>query len=86
MLAKDKILHIKAGFLASLTVIVLTPIVALGVVIAAGVGKEIYDRIVKGRWDFKDIIATMAGGFPLPLITLLLTGGESLPLILLLNL
>lgn len=67
---KDKKLHIIVGFAIALVVIFMTCELigywsywaALFVSIAAGFGKEEYDKKFGGTYDRWDIVATFAGG------------------------
>lgn len=59
----DKLLH---GIVGAL--IAATPVradVALGLVVVAAVGKELYDARRGGRFDSRDALATIAGGVPI---------------------
>ena len=61
MIPRDKVLHLGAGFIAGLTALVLGWY-GLIVVIAAGIGKEVYDERKYGGFDWLDAGATFAGG------------------------
>lgn len=51
----DKILHFAGGFFVA-------AFFGLFSLIAVSIGKEIYDEYDYGGFDFKDAIATLAGG------------------------
>ena len=46
-------------------------------VIAAAVGKEAYDQVSYGGWDWKDLFATIAGG----LLAFGVTLGQPIPIV-----
>lgn len=56
-------LHVLAGALIASTPIPIE--YAAGAVLLAAVGKELYDRRHGGRFDGKDVLATVAGGLPI---------------------
>lgn len=67
----DKLLHFLAGALISLVLIVpFGPFVASLTALAAGVAKEVYDRLddQEGDVELADVMWTWAGGSVLPLI------------------
>lgn len=81
LIPKDKLLHIGAGALAGLVVLVFTsnPLAAFMVAVAAGVLKEVYDHASnqdaadRGEppqhdVDLWDAIATAAGGLVVALV------------------
>ena len=68
MIAKDKQLHLLAGFIIALCFIWFGALVALGAVTAAGIAKEIYDYFFKGTVDIWDAVATVIGGLPVCII------------------
>ena len=63
-IAKDKIYHIIAGAIISVVFGLIFPLwVAWFAVLAAGLGKEIYDSKIKGHYfDSMDVVDTVAGG------------------------
>jgi hypothetical protein len=61
----DKALHFIAGLLVVALAATTLPSVANWAIVfalVAGVGKEIRDQIVYGGFDWKDLVATIAGG------------------------
>jgi hypothetical protein len=58
----DKLLHALVG--AAIAATPVTPQQALGLVVIAAVGKELYDRRKSGRADGLDALATIAGAAP----------------------
>jgi hypothetical protein len=60
----DKMGHFIAGILIYAAVHFIDPFLALGVVVVAGIGKEIYDYINRDKHtpDIWDAFATVAGG------------------------
>ena len=73
-IAKDKQLHILAGFIVAVVAQVLTgsPLVALLASVVVGAAKEAYDATGRGTVDLWDFVATVAGGalFVVPLLIL----------------
>lgn len=67
---KDKIMHLLAGFLISLTALIIPPYIAISLVFVAGVSKEVYD-IKHGTVDIWDAAYTALGGLPVCLVALL---------------
>ena len=64
MIAKDKQLHLLAGFIIALCIVWITPFVALVTVIVIGILKELWDKRHGGTVDGWDVIATILGGLP----------------------
>ena len=62
MIARDKQLHFIAGLIIGLTAIFISWYCAYGLVLIAGVGKEVKDEIVYHGFDVYDLLYTMAGG------------------------
>lgn len=58
----DKWLHFAAGALIAFAARPYGPTVALGLVAAAAVGKEALDWLRYGGPDWRDALATLAGG------------------------
>lgn len=59
----DKKLHLGTGFIFALIgSLLFTPLVGLVIAVIAGMIKELYDWIDYGGRDWKDLLATMAGG------------------------
>lgn len=56
----DKLLHSFYGTVIYLLLSLFSPIVAILTVIFVAIAKEVYDEIVYGGFDWKDIIATIA--------------------------
>ena len=70
----DKIYHLVAGFIISLTFGFINPVLGLALAVIAGAGKEVYDKkIKKSVIDPLDIIATVFGGILGVVIVILLT-------------
>ena len=61
---KDKILHLAAGFIIALLLTWISPLVALLVVVLAGIMKELFDYYFNGTVDKWDFVATVIGGLP----------------------
>lgn len=63
-LPHDKALHIIAGVLIYAVAHFVSPLVGLGAVVAAGVGKEIYDLFHRDKHtpEVMDAVATIVGG------------------------
>lgn len=62
-MAKDKKLHILAGFLISLIIgYLFTPLIGLQLSVLAGICKEIRDYFDYGGFDIVDMLATWCGG------------------------
>lgn len=57
------LLHVLAG--ASIAGTPVEPQYAAALVVAAAVGKEVYDHRRGGRFDVRDAAATVAGGLPI---------------------
>jgi len=57
---KDKLLHSFYGCLIYAVVAYVSPWLAIGVVVVAAVGKEIYDERSYGGFDWVDIAYTVA--------------------------
>ena len=63
MIAYDKKLHLAAGAIIALATLWLNPITSMALVVLAGVGKEIYDKVSgKGTPEVMDAVATVIGG------------------------
>lgn len=60
LIPNDKLLHSFYGTLIYALLSFVNPIVAILTVIFVAIVKEIYDEIVYGGFDWKDIIATIA--------------------------
>ena len=59
----DKVLHFAAGMVVCLIVFIpLGNYYALLAAVMAGLGKEIRDKISYGRFDWLDLLVTVAGG------------------------
>jgi len=65
MIATDKLLHALVGIAIAAIVYPLSIYVALGAVIVAAVGKELWDARGHGNPEVMDAVATCAGGFGL---------------------
>lgn len=60
---KDKVLHFAAGFIiATVSALMFPAGVTALLVLAAAVGKEIFDKFRHGKPDAMDVVATIAGG------------------------
>ena len=59
---KDKLLHFVAGSLVYASSSWFLGYYALGLVVAVGVGKEIYDHYYNGTVDVLDAVVTILGG------------------------
>ena len=57
------LLHVLAGALIAGTPV--EPQYAAALVLAAAVGKEVYDRRNGGRFDGRDVLSTVGGGMPI---------------------
>lgn len=57
------LLHVLAGALIAGTPV--EPQHAAALVVAAAVGKEVYDYRRGGRFDTRDVLATVGGGMPI---------------------
>ena len=65
MIAQDKIDHIIAGFAISIfSSMLFGPVIGFVIATAVGIGKEcIWDRwLMRGRFEYMDMVATSAGG------------------------
>jgi hypothetical protein len=62
MIPRDKILHFVAGLLIGLSALFIPTCYAFGLVVIAGIGKEIKDQIVYRGFDIYDFWYTLAGG------------------------
>jgi uncharacterized membrane protein len=73
---KDKILHVIAGAIIALSTVVLGWW-AMGLVILAGAGKELfYDKMLgRGTFDILDAVATIAGGMVVTIFIQAIRGG-----------
>lgn len=71
----DKVCHLIAGFIIGvISFFVLPGAYALIPILAAGFGKELYDKYVrKTQFDFFDAFATILGGWGALMITGLIT-------------
>ena len=58
----DKKLHFAAGFIISLIGGIISTEYAIFLPIVAGIAKELYDLLDYGKYDYKDMLATWAGG------------------------
>lgn len=58
---RDKVYHLLAGLVIGFLGGLLHPFVGLGLALAAGVGKEVYDK-KRGTVEVRDAVATFAGG------------------------
>jgi len=73
-IAYDKALHLIAGLLVFTIVLPYSADMALVAAVAAGAGKEAYDRVAgPGTSEFMDFAATFAGGLWGYMIVLLAT-------------
>lgn len=63
-IAKDKQLHLGAGFLIALALVFIGPFVALTAVVLSAAGKELYDHFYHGTVDINDFVATVLGALP----------------------
>lgn len=59
----DKLLHMIVG--ATIAATPVSPEYALGLVVVAAVGKEVYDKRRGGKFDTLDALATVAGAAPI---------------------
>lgn len=59
LIPNDKLLHSFYGTVIYLLLSLFSPIVAILTVIFVAIAKEVYDEIVYGGFDWKDIIATI---------------------------
>ena len=55
----DKLLHIFYGVLIYLVAALISPVFGVIAVVVIAIAKEVYDEIVYGGFDWKDIIATI---------------------------
>ena len=60
LIPNDKLLHSFYGTVIYLLLSLFSPIFAILTVIFVAIAKEIYDEIVYGGFDWKDIIATIS--------------------------
>lgn len=61
----DKALHFIAGMLISAIVAIVAPAIegfSFVIAFAAGLSKEVFDMLINGYFDDKDILATSLGG------------------------
>ena len=72
-LPKDKLQHLAVGAIIGVSSIWIGVTYAMILAAAAGIGKEIYDRFDHGKPDFRDVIATIAGGAIMIMILELVT-------------
>lgn len=61
-LPQDKANHFLYGVLMFCAIGWYDPLISLFVTVAAGAAKELYDSTGRGRVEFKDFLATAAGG------------------------
>lgn len=63
-MAKDKLMHLIAGFIISLIIGIINPVLGLVTATLIGAGKEVvYDKILKkGCFEVADFFATFIGG------------------------
>lgn len=66
----DKQKHLAVGFMISLLALWFNPFVVFGLVLLAGIGKEVYDSFGNGTVDVMDAVFTAVGGLPLCLLML----------------
>ena len=59
---RDKVYHLVAGLVIGFLGGLLHPLVGLGLAVAAGVGKEVYDKQAGGTVEVMDAVATFGGG------------------------
>jgi len=60
----DKQLHLAAGYIISITIGLLNPVIGLIFGIVAGIGKEVYDKVSgRGKCEILDAVATVVGSF-----------------------
>lgn len=71
---KDKLLHLGAGALVALLVLLLTGMTHAAVILTflAGAGKEVLDHYEGGVFDWKDLAFTLAGGVTVTVLWMLL--------------
>lgn len=63
MIAYDKRLHLAVGAIIALATLWINPIVSMTLVVLAGIGKEVYDKVSrKGTPEVMDAVATVIGG------------------------
>ena len=62
MIPRDKILHCAAGLIIGISALFIQSSYAFGLVVIAGIGKEIKDHIVYRGFDMYDLWFTLAGG------------------------
>lgn len=73
-IAKDKLLHFIAGALCSAFVAFVVPTGRWWCVagaIVAGIGKEVVDQLRYRGFDWRDIVATFAGGVVIQILAIL---------------
>lgn len=59
----DKIVHFLCGLIIALIVsFFYNPYIGIGIAVAAGVAKKVYDWFDYGRFDKMDLVATVIGG------------------------
>jgi hypothetical protein len=60
---KDKRLHAAAGFIIALLLSVISPLIGIIATVVAGIGKEVYDKVIKkGKAELLDFVFTFLGG------------------------
>lgn len=64
MIQTDKLLHFLVGFFITTVAATFLPLwIAFGIGVLCGMGKEVYDKLSYGKFDYVDLVCTIAGSF-----------------------